>query len=206
MLGGFTIHIVDDDHLLRQSLALLLSAEGFKTCQHGSVAEYMECDRLRETGCVIADLQLGLGHSGFDLLGKVKEIDRAIPVLVISGDSSIAAAIRAFEHGAFDFLLKPFSVESLFSTVYSALNFVEHSSSLVEASRIYRERLATLSREETETLEQLLAGRSNTQIASARGVSESKTNTACASIMAKTQAKTLHDLARMHSLARKFEA
>ncbi len=202
MQGAFTIHIVDDDLMLRQSLSMLLAAEGFRTCEHGSVTEYLNGAHLHQKGCVITDLQMGLGNSsGFDLLGKVKEIRRVNPVLVISGDSRIATAVKAFKHGAFDFLLKPFSSEHLFSAVYSALNFVEHSSLLTEELRLYRQRLATLLPHEMDILTLRLRGDLNAKIAAALGISEQLVNSTHIAIMAKTQAKTLHGLARMYCLA-----
>ncbi len=81
-----------------------------KTYQSGQEA----IDEVNNTGAdlVITDLRMP-GMTGFELLGKLREIDEDMPVLVMTGYSSVENAVEAMKLGATDFIKKPFDFKEL---------------------------------------------------------------------------------------------
>lgn len=70
---------------------------------------------------VITDLRMP-GMNGFDLLSKLREIDAEIPVLVMTGYSSVENAVEAMKRGATDFIKKPFDFQELKLMIERTIN------------------------------------------------------------------------------------
>ncbi|MET0009956.1 MAG: sigma-54-dependent Fis family transcriptional regulator, partial [Candidatus Thiodiazotropha sp. 6PLUC4] len=71
-------------------------------------------------GVVVSDIKMP-GMDGIEFLLKAQEIDRDLPVILISGHGDIAMAVKAIRDGAYDFIEKPFAAELLIETVKRAL-------------------------------------------------------------------------------------
>jgi two-component system, NtrC family, nitrogen regulation response regulator NtrX len=116
------ILIVDDEPLIRQSLAGVLDDEGYHT---NAVATGEEC--CEELGQAMYDLVLLdvwlPGMDGLETLGRVQEIPFANRpmVVIISGHGTIETAVKATKLGAFDFLEKPLTIEKVTVVVKNAL-------------------------------------------------------------------------------------
>jgi len=72
-------------------------------------------------GVVVCDIKMP-GMSGLELLEKVVAMDRDLPVILITGHGDIAMAVAAMREGAYDFLEKPYSPETLTDVVRRALD------------------------------------------------------------------------------------
>src|SRR5205085_914465 len=95
-----------------------------------------------------------------------------IPVICITGHGDIPMAVEAMQHGAFDFLQKPFRDQELLDRVQRALaRDTEYRTRLRHTDRI-RERLATLSPREREVLDLVTQGKANKMVAGDLGVSQ----------------------------------
>jgi len=112
--GRATVLIVDDDPLIRRSLATFLGEEGHRAIQAGSVEEARA--RLEEaaaaTGVVLCDVGLPDG-SGLDLLEMLGREHPATAAVMITGYGSVQTAVRALRLGACDYLTKPIVDEEL---------------------------------------------------------------------------------------------
>lgn len=104
--------IVDDDEQVRRLVAQILRAEGWETYEVESAERAFELLRERDWALVICDVVLG-GVDGYAVLRRfVKEKPEAHFVL-ITGHESAAGALDATAIGAYDYLVKPFSVEDI---------------------------------------------------------------------------------------------
>ena len=194
-----TVHVIDDDQAMRESLAFLLGTAGFDVQTHESATAFLEVASA-EAGCVITDIRMP-GLSGLDLLRRMRELKLAVPVIVITGHGDVPLAVEAMKTGAMDFLEKPFDDEILLSSVRSALNRVDvDHKRLAERSEI-EGRLATLSNRERDVLKGLVGGKANKQIAYDLGISPRTIEVYRANLMAKMQAASLSELVRMALVA-----
>ena len=106
------ILIVDDELILRESLAEWLKRDGYNTNTAESGEEALE--KMKETryDILFVDIKMG-GMSGLEVLKRVKFDDPDIAVVMITAYGAIATAIEAMKNGAFDYLLKPFDPSEL---------------------------------------------------------------------------------------------
>ena len=115
------ILLVDDDETIRDTLYELLSQDYF--CQTAETAEKafarLEADRY---DVVLTDISMP-GLSGLELLGHVRQKFPDTPVIIVSGIGDQEHAQGLFRLGAFDFLLKPFSLEVVEKSVRRALEY-----------------------------------------------------------------------------------
>jgi len=114
------ITIVDDDESVREALKSLIRSVGFKAEVFASGEEFLNSDRLRDTACLILDVQMP-GISGLELQNRLAALQNRVPVVFITAHGNEEDRKRALQAGAVDFLRKPFSEEALLDAVHSAL-------------------------------------------------------------------------------------
>lgn len=114
------ILVVDDEPQMLIALNETLRRKGYSVTTAGSAMEAI-C-RLREKyyRLVITDMRMP-ELSGIELLKKVKSTTPQTPVVLLTAYGTIQSAVDAMRLGAFDYLLKPFSSESLETVVQRAL-------------------------------------------------------------------------------------
>ncbi len=114
------VAVVDDDESVRESLPDLLREFGFAAHAFASAEEFLASDTLAETRCLILDIAMP-GMSGLDLQDKLKIQGHKIPIIFITAQNDEVARAKAFEQGAAEFLLKPFSDTALLAALDTAL-------------------------------------------------------------------------------------
>lgn len=129
--------LVEDDHMLREATRQTLELAGYEVQAFENAARALRHVIPSFTGCIVTDIRMD-GMDGLQLFAKVMEIDRQIPVMLITGHGDIGMAVRAMQDGAFDFLAKPFAAEHLAAVVRKALQ----SRQLVIDNRALRNALA----------------------------------------------------------------
>lgn len=116
--------VVDDDETIRDTLYELLSEEYL--CQTAETAEKAFARLEADTyDVVLTDISMP-GLSGLELLGQVRQRFPDTPVIIISGISDQEHAQGLIKLGAFDFLLKPFTLEVVEKSVKRAIEFRRH--------------------------------------------------------------------------------
>lgn len=111
--------LVEDEQLLRWSMARWLEQAGFQVHQAGSLAEAKEHLHQHCPDIVLLDLGLPDGF-GLDLIEEEKQNLRESEIIVVTASGSVEDAVRAMKMGAFDFLTKPVSQEALLEVAEKA--------------------------------------------------------------------------------------
>ena len=114
------ILVVDDHSDIRTEVSRNLNSAGFQVETVSSGSEAFERFSTTKYSLVIADEQIS-GIDGMDLLNSVKKISPQLPVIIMTANGSVHNAVEAMQAGAADYLLKPFSSESLGKTVKRAI-------------------------------------------------------------------------------------
>ena len=115
------ILIVDDEPNLRRMVGALLAAEGFTVREATAGASAVGAVAEREPDAVLLDLMMPGPLDGIATLTKLRELHPDLPVVMMSGRAGLADAVRATKLGAFHFLEKPLTPESVLLTLRSAL-------------------------------------------------------------------------------------
>jgi FixJ family two-component response regulator len=115
------ISVVDDDDSVREALGALLRTFEFEVELFASAPEFLSSDSVRKTDCLILDVRMP-GMSGLELQRRLVETYRDMPVILITAHGDEEWRARALKGGAVEYLLKPFSEESLLGAVRTALS------------------------------------------------------------------------------------
>jgi len=114
------VSVVDDDESVRESLPDLLREFGFAVRAFSSAEEFLSCDAVGETQCLILYIAMP-GMSGLDLQQELRRKGWTIPIVFITAQKDKVIQERAFKQGAAALLLKPFSDAALFEAVKAAM-------------------------------------------------------------------------------------
>ncbi|WP_320054431.1 sigma-54 dependent transcriptional regulator [uncultured Acetobacteroides sp.] len=132
--------VVDDDIAVRSMLSLLLRQNGFEVTVVASPPEAMEHVRRYTPELILMDMNYTAdtsGEEGITLLKQVKIFCPDVPVILITAWGSIHLAVRGMKAGAFDFITKPWSNETLVATVRRAVELSSNSQkSVANSSRV----------------------------------------------------------------------
>jgi two-component system nitrogen regulation response regulator NtrX len=112
--------IVDDEANLRRMLRSLLEQNGYQVAEAGSAEQGLTLVGESAPDVVLLDLVLP-GASGLESLPRFREEFPGTPIIMMSGEASLADAVRATREGAFHFLEKPLSSEAVIVTLRGAL-------------------------------------------------------------------------------------
>jgi two-component system response regulator FixJ len=194
------IHVIDDDDAARASLAFLLESSGYTVTEYPSADAFLKQLDAIAAGCVVTDLRMP-GTSGLDLVRRLRETGRPFAVIVVTGHGDVPLAVEAMRDGAFDFLEKPYSDETMLVAVRMAVNRQGRDAAGKVEAEIFRTRLAHLSAREQDVLAGLIAGKANKQIAFDLSISPRTVEIYRANVMMKMKAGSLSELVRMALVA-----
>ncbi len=190
------VYVVDDDDAVRSAIRLLLKSVGLPVTHFASPAEFLAAYDDEQPGCLLLDVRMPQ-MNGLELQQRLNRRGAIIPVVFISGHADIPMAVEAMQHGAFDFLQKPFRDQDLLDRVQRAFERdAANRRQLREVGQI-RERLESLTAREREVLHLVVAGKLNKVIAAELNVSPRTVEIHRARVMEKMEAKSLAQLVRM---------
>ncbi|HHP7233299.1 MAG TPA: response regulator [Desulfobacterales bacterium] len=140
-LEALDVLVVDDEEGIREGSQRILKRIGFEvqTAERGDQA--LKIVEQRHPAIVLLDLKMP-GLDGMEVLGRIKNIDAEIQVIVITGYATVETAIEAMKEGAYDFIPKPFEPDQLRIVVNRAAEKIRLTR---EAAQLERERARTLS-------------------------------------------------------------
>ena len=114
------ISIVDDDRSVREAAKMLVRSLGYASETFASAEEFLQSGRMCDTACLITDVQMP-GMSGIDLQSHLTTNGHRTPVIFVTAYPEESVRARALHAGAFGFLGKPFSEDSLIACLDRAL-------------------------------------------------------------------------------------
>src|SRR6516164_9918323 len=120
-MSHYSILIVDDEPGIRQSLADVLQDEGYRVEAVESGEICLEVLKKKKHDLVMLDIWMP-GPDGLQTLERIRDLEKPPLVIMISGHGTIETAVRATKLGAFDFIVKPLSIEKTLLTLRHALD------------------------------------------------------------------------------------
>jgi DNA-binding NtrC family response regulator len=123
-MDGKRILIVDDEEDIRDTMSYWFKQRGYnvKSASNGKEA----LDYIKEDTFNVAFVDLRMpGMSGLEVLSAAKEIDPELAVIIMTAHASIESAISSIKSGAYDYLVKPFSLEQAESMVKTIIKYQE---------------------------------------------------------------------------------
>ena len=111
--------LVDDEEELRISASQTLELAGFEVSALAGAEPALETVGYGFNGVVVTDIRMP-GMDGMTLMGRIREIDPDIPVILVTGHGDVQLAVRAMREGAYDFIEKPFKAQHLADVVTRA--------------------------------------------------------------------------------------
>lgn len=191
------LHVVDDEEVMRDSLAWLARSRNIAVSTYDSGEKFFasvekETRYSPEGDCVLLDVRMP-GLSGTTLFDSLiaKQLTKRFPVIFLTGHGDVPMAVDTLKRGAFDFFEKPFNDNKLMDRVEEALKQSRHEGAIA----VIKMRLNTLSAREREVLDLILLGKMNKVIADQLGISMRTVEVHRAHIFDKMQVKTAVELA-----------
>jgi two-component system nitrogen regulation response regulator GlnG len=111
---------VDDEEAVCWALERALSREGHEVAVAASAEEAFVLAQKQRPDAIILDVRLP-GLDGLSALGRLRQLSRDAPVIVVTAFGNLNTAVRAVEGGAFDYLAKPFDLDQALEAVTRAL-------------------------------------------------------------------------------------
>ncbi len=119
---AFNILVVDDEKDIRELVSGILEDNDYKATTAGSFVEALELLNKRRPNLVILDVWLGdSDRDGLRLLEIINKNYDYVPVIMMSGHSTIETAVSAIKKGAYDFIEKPFDSRRLITSIEKAI-------------------------------------------------------------------------------------
>jgi FixJ family two-component response regulator len=191
-----SVHIVDDDRAVRESLGDLLRSMDYEVTLYGSALEFLKVKLPDVAACLVLDVRLP-GTSGLELQEYLKGIDVRLPVILMSAHGDIPMSVKGMKAGAVDFLTKPIREQDLIDAVATAIRIDRDRRRESTQTAQLRERYALLTPRERQVMALVASGLMNKQVANELSISEVTVKMHRGSVMRKMCAKSVATLARI---------
>lgn len=192
------IYVVDDDAAVRDSLRMLLKADGHDVTTYASAEEFLGACEQGVHGCAILDIKMP-GMDGPALQAELNRRGLRLPVIFLSGQGTIPVTVRTIKAGAMDFLTKPVDGAELLSSVRAALKRGISPQGTDGNQQALSPRLSALTAREREVMLLTIEGQTSKEIARQLSISYRTVESHRAHILRKTGASNLIELARIAS-------
>ena len=116
-----SVMVVDDESSIRDAVEQWLSLSGFEVQLFSRAEECLAALPEHFAGVILSDVRMP-GINGLQLLAEVQKRDADLPVILLTGHGDVPMAVEAMRDGAYDFLEKPFSPETLLGSLRRALD------------------------------------------------------------------------------------
>lgn len=188
------IYIVDDDPAVRDALSVLFNMEGYVVETFSDGDAFIRSASKSVPACIMLDVHMP-GRSGIEILKALNAENYPAPIFIISGQGDIPMAVEAIRNGAFDFIEKPFSAETVLERVRESLSAMKQRQSAQNELSFSGADLLT--RRELEVLKEITDGASNKEAGRSLGISPRTVEVHRARIMEKLGARNAADLVRI---------
>jgi len=194
--GSVTVHVIDDDPMIRETMRRLFQAEGWTVATSPSAEDFLAQPRPTGPACLLVDQALP-GLDGIGLVTTLRDEGSLVPAVMLTGHGDAALAVAALRAGAFDMIEKPSTAAELIASIRAALKDGAADSRQTNETRDAKRRLAGLTEREHEVLVRVLEGAPNKIIAADLGINQRTVEHHRASVMRKTGAASVPALVRL---------
>lgn len=196
MNEAITVHVVDDDVAIRQSIGFLLTRAGHAVECHDDGSTFLAAVTRDTRGCVLLDVRMP-GIDGLAVQAALAGRGIGLPIVMLTGHGDVTLAVRAIKAGAVEFLEKPFERAALLRAVEAALDQAARLERNELAATDAAVRIAGLTEREREVLAGMVQGRPNKLIAFDLGIATRTVEVHRANLMEKLGARSLSDALRI---------
>lgn len=136
----YKILIVDDEQSVRIFLKDLFVEEGFDVCEAKDGKETLEMARSEDPNMIVLDLKLP-DVNGLDLIPQLKKENPLSEIIIITALGTVENAVKAIKFGAYDFITKPFDIETILIVVKRAVEYVSVSRENIALKQLQKNKL-----------------------------------------------------------------
>jgi FixJ family two-component response regulator len=190
------VFVVDDDISVRESLELLICAEGWQPETFQSAQEFLARPRALVPSCLVLDVSLP-GLNGLELQKRVAIERTDVPIIFITGYGDVPMTVQAMKAGAVEFLTKPFNDDVLLSAIRNAIERSRTALGREAEMQALRDRYESLTRREREVMALVASGLLNKQVGGELGISEITVKAHRGQVMQKMKADSFAELVKM---------
>lgn len=190
------VYVLDAEAGRRDDVAASLRAAGLTVRTFELAETFLALLAMLGPGCIVAGLDGGHDGNAIDIQ---ELLDRCygLPVVAITPEADVAAAVRAMKHGAADVVVHPVHAEALCAAVHAALEGLARAEASRSDAQATRERFARLTRRERQVLDGMIGGEANKSIAYRLGISPRTVEVHRAKVMEKLGCRSLPEIVRM---------
>jgi two-component system response regulator FixJ len=188
--------VIDDDASIRRSLSTLLTRAGYNVALYESADDFLQNPELPKPCVILLDMRMP-GTLGVDLQAQLQAIAPSVPIVFASGDSRSEEIIRAMKQGAMDFLLKPFTPQTLLEVLQRAMQLAVNTHKQDHRVDKIKALLKCLTAREFEVCSWIVRGYTNQHIAELDGGAAATVKLHRARVMNKLGVETLPDLIKL---------
>lgn len=188
--------VIDDDAAIRRSLSTLLTRAGYNVSSYESADLFLQNPVLSKPCVILLDMRMP-GTLGVDLQTQLQTIAPSVPIVFASGDSRSEEIIRAMKQGAMDFLLKPFTPQTLLDVLQGAMQLAVNTQKQDHRVDKVKAKLKTLTAREFEVCSWIVRGYTNQHIAELDGGAPATVKLHRARVMNKLGVEALPDLIKL---------
>jgi FixJ family two-component response regulator len=196
------VYIIENEADICDEVVSILSEHNISALGFKNGESFFESWDGTLEGCLLLDMRLD-GMSGFDVLEKIADATKILPVILFTSVLDMQLAVEATKNGVYDYCAKPFTTEHLVAKVTEALRVN------AERRRLHAQHLSTLQAisrltdREREILDHLCSGKSSKQIAEDLGISSFTVDNHRARIMNKMGANSVSQVIQLTLNARR---
>ena len=181
-----TIFLIEDDPSQLKSIESLLEFKGFVFQSFKNAMDFLTLSDISRPAVLVSDMRLP-DLNGVELYKALTDRGEDIPIIFISGESSIQQSIDAMKQGAIEFLVKPFDINDL-------TNAIEKATRLEHKRVNLKTLLKNLSPREKQVFDLLIQGFNNSELMKKINVSLPTAKQYKSEVMRKLGVKSLSEL------------
>jgi FixJ family two-component response regulator len=184
--NNITIFLIEDDLSQLKSIESLLEFKGLIFQSFNNAKDFLALSEVSRPAVLISDMRLP-DLNGVELYKALTDRGEDIPIIFISGETSIQQSIDAMKQGAIEFLVKPFDINDLMCAIEKA--------SHIELKRVnLKKLLKSLSPREKQVFDLLIQGLNNNELMEKINISLPTVKQYKSEVMRKLGAKSLSEL------------
>ncbi len=188
------VYVVEDDASIRDSIKRTLISLNYRVLAFSDPAKFLDVVTDKVSPCVLLlDMRLP-NCTGLHVQASLQERGVDLPIVFMSGESTVLQAVKAMEAGATKFLVKPVTRAALIDAVTQGLQQDLQRRQKQEARQRVDKLMVRLTAREREVLSWVRKGLANAEIADILGISVATVKQHKSSIMIKFDTKTFAEL------------